>query len=267
MIYEITDQTQQDIKKERSREKAALLFADSTDTSILSCLQNVMGKLYVDDRENPNTAMALIRDFCFLAGKEEEEFLLSLKSCCPGKDFFILVPQRREWEAVIEDCLKDKVKKVTRYEIKKEGDIFDRKRLQEVVESLPGEYELKLIDEKLYRQCKEIFWCKDWVAQYESYELYKEYGLGVAILKGEEIVAGASSYSGYKGGIEIEIDTRQDYRRRGLAYVSGAKLILECLKRGWYPSWDAQNQWSAALAEKLGYHYNHTYTAYEFCAG
>ena len=52
-------------------------------------------------------------------------------------------------------------------------------------------------------------------------------------------------------------------KRKGLAYVCGSKLILECLERGLYPSWDAQNKWSVALAEKLGYHFSHEYTAYE----
>lgn len=87
--------------------------------------------------------------------------------------------------------------------------------------------------------------------------------LGAVILKDGHPVSGASSYSGYQGGIEIEIDTREDYRRKGLATVCGAKLILECLDRGWYPSWDAQNKWSVALAQKLGYHYDREYTAYE----
>ena len=40
-------------------------------------------------------------------------------------------------------------------------------------------------------------------------------------------------------------------------------MILECLSRGLYPSWDAQNLQSVALAEKLGYHYSHTYSAIE----
>jgi hypothetical protein len=30
-----------------------------------------------------------------------------------------------------------------------------------------------------------------------------------------------------------------------------------------HPSWDAYNRWSVALAEKLGYHFDHEYTAYE----
>lgn len=77
------------------------------------------------------------------------------------------------------------------------------------------------------------------------------------------IVSGASSYSAYRGGIEIEIDTKEEYRRRGLALACGAKLILECLDRGLYPSWDAHNRCSAALAEKLGYRLDYAYDAYE----
>ena len=93
--------------------------------------------------------------------------------------------------------------------------------------------------------------------------MYEKYGLGVILLKDGQVVSGASSYSAYKGGIEIEIDTRKDYRRKGLASICGAKLILECLDRGLYPSWDAQNMGSVALAEKLGYHFDHAYDAYE----
>ena len=79
----------------------------------------------------------------------------------------------------------------------------------------------------------------------------------------EEMVAGASSYSYYDGGIEIQIDTREDYRRKGLAYVCASALMLECLKRGLYPGWDAQNLVSAKLAGELGYQYAGEYVAYE----
>ena len=44
----------------------------------------------------------------------------------------------------------------------------------------------------------------------------------MAVLKDGELVAGASSYSTYDKGIEIEIDTREDHRRKGLAYACGA---------------------------------------------
>ena len=66
------------------------------------------------------------------------------------------------------------------------------------------------------------------------------------------MVAGASSYSRYDKGIEIEIDTQEDHRRKGLTYACGAKLIWECLEEGLYPSWDAQNKWSVAIGRKAG---------------
>ena len=76
-------------------------------------------------------------------------------------------------------------------------------------------------------------------------------------------VAGASPYAIYQNGIEIEIDTKPEYRGKGLATVCGAKLILECLERNIYPSWDAHDLRSVHLAEKLGYHLSHPYVTYE----
>ncbi|MDD7444180.1 MAG: GNAT family N-acetyltransferase, partial [Clostridiales bacterium] len=92
---------------------------------------------------------------------------------------------------------------------------------------------------------------------------FSAHGIGCAVLFGDTVVSGASSYSYYSGGIEIEIDTRADFRRRGLALACGARLILECLDRGLYPSWDAQNLGSLSLAKKLGYEFSHEYPAYE----
>lgn len=116
---------------------------------------------------------------------------------------------------------------------------------------------------ELFECCGKQDWSGDLVAQYTDFEQYQRIGLGVVALKDGQPVAGASSYSSYRGGIEIEIDTKEEYRRQGLASACGAKLILECKKRGLYPSWDTQNLWSVALAKKLGYRFDYEYTAYE----
>lgn len=246
----------------KQTEKAAPLFEGWQETMLWSCLQKVMGSIYADSPDAPASAMALLGDFCFFAGKPDQELVLyAAGSCRP--DFVIMVPQNEDWGALIEGCCQERAKKVSRYAIKKEPDIFDQDRLQAAVDQLPPGYELELIDEELFWRCKEIDLCRDWVALYEDYALYRSYGLGVVIRKDGEPVSGASSYSSYLGGIEIQIDTRKDHRRKGLAYICGAKLILECLKRGWYPSWDAQNRESVSLAEKLGYHFDREYTVYE----
>ena len=47
-----------------------------------------------------------------------------------------------------------------------------------------------------------------------------------------------------------------------LAAACGARLILACLDRGLYPSWDAIDLRSVSLAEKLGYHRAEPYPIY-----
>ena len=75
----------------------------------------------------------------------------------------------------------------------------------------------------------------------------------MAALSGGELVGGASSYTCYSGGYELQVETREDMRRRGVALACCARLILTCLDRGLYPSWDAANLESVALARRLGY--------------
>jgi predicted GNAT family acetyltransferase len=85
----------------------------------------------------------------------------------------------------------------------------------------------------------------------------------MVILKDGKFVSGASSYTRYKEGIEIEVDTIESERRKGLATVVCSALILNCLNEGLYPSWDAHNMNSVHLAEKFGYEFDHEYIAYE----
>ena len=94
-------------------------------------------------------------------------------------------------------------------------------------------------DELLFRLLQKGEWSHDLCSQFADYADYERRGIGVAALYQGTPVAGASSYTVYRGGIEIEIDTRVDFRRQGLATACGARLILNCLERGLYPSWDA----------------------------
>ena len=230
------------------------------ETIIWSCVQGIMGEVYTNEAED--AAMAILGDFAFYAGNPSEELIRFKPRDCK-QDFIIMVPQNEEWGRLIEKCYGDKARKVTRYAIKKEADVFDIVKLEQVVSNIPDGYELKMMEESEYYMCRNNGWTRDLVSQYKDYEKYKKLGLGVVVLKDGELVGGASSYSRYDKGIEIEIDTREDHRRKGLAYACGAKLILECRKRDLYPSWDAQNKGSVALAEKLGYHFSHEYAAYE----
>ena len=251
MIYQV----------EPSKEIAAF-FDGWEETMIYSCLQGIMGSLIADNPDKPTAAMACLADFCFLAGKPNEELILSILEIC-DRNYLYIVPQNNEWGRMIKQCYGINAKKQIRYAFKKEPDVFDPAYLKRLADSLPDGYTMRFMDEEWFCKCQQYEWSRDFVFQYENYALYQKYGLGVIALFGEELAAGASSYTSYQNGIEIEIATQKTHRRKGLATACGAKLILECQKRGWYPSWDACNLWSAALAKKLGYHFDYEYIVYE----
>lgn len=241
------------------------LFGNWEESLIWSCLQGIMGIIYTTDPVNPVSAMAILGDFAYYAGEPDRE-LIAFRPAWYDRDSVIMVPQNDVWGMLIRDHYGKNAKCVTRYAIKKETGIFEREKLQEMILKLPQGYLLCPIDKKYYEMCRAEQWSSDFVSHFESYEMFKNLGLGFVAVKDGHIVSGASSYSRYREGIEVEIATREEFRRKGLACVCGAKLILECMDRDLYPSWDARIKWSVALAEKLGYHFSHEYTAYEIQA-
>ena len=232
------------------------LFAGWEETLIYSCLQKVMGNIYVTDTTTPKSAMAYVGCFAFLAGEPDKELVEG-----KPKGFAIVVPQNEEWEKLIEECF-PKAKKVTRYAIKKDTK-FDVEKLKAEVAKLPEGYEISSINSEVYDLCLLDAQTQDFVSSFDSKEAYLELGRGMAIIKDGRVVSGASSYTRYKEGIEIEVDTVMEERRKGLASIACAALILACLEEGLYPSWDAMTMNSVHLSEKLGYEFDHEYTAYE----
>ena len=239
---------------------AAPLFAGWDETMITSCLQGVMGEVYANNAEFPRSAVAILDDFAFFAG-DPDRALVSFKPKSHMKDFILMVPQSLAWDELIREVYGEHCILMTRYAIRKDPSAFDRAYLSSILSACPQEFVLRPIDETIFHQSRETAWMRDWTSAYTDYDEYCRLGMGVVLTKGDEIVAGASAYSRYREGIEIQIDTYEPYRRRGFALICGAKLILDCLEKGLYPSWDAANLASVALAEKLGYHFDREYIA------
>lgn len=235
-------------------------FGGWEETIIWSCLQGVMGEIFVDQAGQPTAALAKLGNhasFGFLAGQPT----LELIEHCRGEDI-ILVPQHDGWTRVIAEHYGEKAHSLTRYATKKEM-YFDLGKLQSYMDDLPSEFSIKPIDESIYRMCLQEDWSRDLVANYKDVEDYLRQGLGFVVCQQDKVVAGASSYSTYLDGIEIEVDTHPEWQRRGLSSAVAAKLILACLAQNRYPSWDAHTDISLNLAEKLGYRFSHEYLAYE----
>lgn len=238
--------------------KVAPLFGDREETMIRSCLDGTMGELITDNAECPTAVLAAVGDFHLFAGRP----CAALVGLLPRRAFTVAIPGNEQWAELIESCLGAAARRVTRYAFRKDT-VFDREHLRRLAALAPQGYEFAEIDEKLYHACLTARWSSDLVSCYSSSAEFAAKGIGVLALSGGVPVAGASSYSSYRGGIEIEVDTEKTHRRRHLATACSARLILACLARGLYPSWDAQNLWSVGLAQKLGYVFSHEYPAYE----
>ncbi|MEG1892232.1 MAG: GNAT family N-acetyltransferase [Clostridia bacterium] len=248
--------------------RVAPLFQNWEETLIWTALEGNMGGIWAADgaEECPRAALCRTFDFAFFAGDAEtpeaETLMRALRTELAG-GYAILTPQNEAWDALIVRVFGAEARPCERYAICKEGDCFDRARLQGFIDALDKELSLAVIDDALYERVMAEDWSRDFCATFGSAEAFAAHGLGVVALCGGELAGGAASYIYYDHGIEIEVDTREDFRRRGIAAACCAKLILLCLERGLYPSWDAANRSSVALAEKLGYREKGAYRSRE----
>lgn len=239
---------------------AAPLFAGWESGILRACLQGVMGAIYAPAGER-GSALASLGDFTFLAGVPRWDLAAFLPPAFRG-EARILVPCGEGWDRCIQTVWGARARPFTRYATKADPAGFDRAHLARVAGGLgPGDVLLP-IDGALYAQCLANSWSRDLVSPFPTAAAYARLGLGMAVVRQGTVVAGASTYARYRAGIEIEVDTRPDCRRQGLAAAASAALILRCLDRGLRPHWDAHTTLSLALAEKLGYRLERGYGAY-----
>lgn len=252
MIYEIP--------KEK-RGLIAPFYEGRTDTMIASCLQGTMGRAWaVLEEGKAVSALIVVGDFFFPAGKPERELAERMEGCM-ASGFALAAPESEGWGELLEEIYAGRCERRTRYALQKSRDGFSREKLEEFARSLPEGFSMEAVDEGWFDRLKEADWSRDFVSQFSDYGQYARRGGGFLAVREEtkEAVSGASSYTVYEGGLEIEVDTREDFRRRGLARACSARLILDCLDRGIFPSWDAANGASLHLAESLGYRFDRKY--------
>ena len=240
--------------------RIASLFAGWEETFVLSFLQGCMGNAWADNAVTPQSAKIVLGDFCLFAGKPDSALVAHLPAGRPVAPL-ILIAREAEWQALFQPAYPNG-QFFTRYAFKKDPSVFRRERLARYAGALPPGYTLCRFGRQLYQTALQQEWSRDFCAQFGSWEQYREHGAGVAALWQGELASGASSYSYYRQGIEIEVDTKEEHRRKGLALACCAQLILDCLDQQRYPSWDAANLSSVHLAQRLGYQIESPYQAF-----
>lgn len=243
-----------------ARSELLPLCAGTHETFVMSCLEGHMGSAYVSDCGMRSVYLS-VGDFGLLFGAADAAFLLEVKEYIGGAQR-LLASDVPEIMALIPRVFWGSCQEIERYAFERCA-AFDLDRLVAYERAIPSEYTLCDMDEHLYQAALEMPWSRDFVSQFDSAQDYVTRGLGVAALCRGELVAGASSYIVWSGGMEIQVDTRADARRRGLALACSARLIARCVQKGKYPDWDAANVASLRLAGKLGYSLKGAYPAFE----
>lgn len=241
-------------------------FTDGWDETVVkTCFAGRIGAVFADDEKNPSSVLLTAGEFVLFAGTPSEEAVSYVPEGYKT-DFAIMTAKGDDgrWYRLIEKVYGRRAEKITRYAIKKDGVAsFNKAKLLAMASSLPDGYRIEPIGRDIYDLCRTDGDFHDLVSQYPTFEEYEKHGLGFMAMYGDEPASGCSSFSDYPGGLEIEIATKESHRRRGLASAVAARFMLECIGRNIYPSWDAGNLSSLALAEKLGYRLERAYTAYE----
>ena len=240
--------------------QAGALFGGRIETPVRAFVQGHMGRAWQSG--DGRCAQIVTGDFCFFAGDADADGARELAGHVPAdhpSDSLLMLAHDAAWDARIADVWGDRARRIRRYRLHADALRADRLPPQDP----PAGYRLAPLDGRLYRAALAQAWSRDFVSLFDGEADFLARGLGVAALCGDELAAAASSYLIYDGGLEIQVQTRDDHQRRGLARCCCAALIAQCLRRGLEPHWDAANGASLRLALCLGYRDGGAYDALE----
>ena len=125
-------------------------------------------------------------------------------------------------------------------------------RLQALRDDLPAGVTVRSLDAELLARCE---WRELVEGAYGSIEAFLEHGIGLCLMRDDEILAEA--YAPFIGGgvAEVGVVTAEAHRGQGLAPIAIAWLAAELDERGlaMYWSCDTDNEASVRVAGKLGF--------------
>lgn len=247
------------------RQTIRSICEESKEALVRGAVEGTVGRVWVPKLENSSYCLILVGDYAYLAGLPPKgSSALDLKSQiyqCAAHAY--LIPQDELWADWLEEEFMGQIRKVSRYALKKEEHHFDTGVLKQYIHSIPKGIHIRQMDSTLYRQAFKQPWSYNLCMNFENEAHFTEKGFGYGAVKGKELIAGCSACGVSEGIVEVQVSTRKDYRRQGLALACSAAFLLECLEKNLIPNWSAVNLQSVGLAEKLGYVYDREYQVYQ----
>ena len=172
----------------------------------------------------------------------------------------LLMPSPPAWAAAAKETFGDRLVTFPRYSF--DAGSLSEAHLSAILDASPHRDRVRRADAALLARPDNYVEFED----FDSADDFLARGVGYTMMEDDRLVGAAYSSLACSRGIEVSLFIDEPYRRRGIATAISAALLLECVRRGLRPNWDAANQESCALAEKLGYTPAGSYDSYYYPA-
>ncbi len=246
-----------------SRGGYAERFGWCRDSMVKSYFDGLMGTGFAERESDAHWAAVRAGDYLFCAGSPvNAEAAAEYIRCEMGSEAVIVPEYAEDWLAALTDSGLA-LTAFTRYHTRLPEGGFDLEALQRAADAVNGCGCMRIVraGEKEYAQLRDCEWENSFVANFGGMEDFLENGFAFCIYVGDELASAASTFGYYSGGYELQIATAPKFRRRGFAMSAAAAFLLECIRRGKTPHWDAAHLGSVRIAQRLGFVPDGEYTA------
>ena len=234
-----------ELNSRAERSALKVYFPQTEDTLVNACLQGHMGRAIMGE----SWALLLVGDFAFAAGTPAIDALDWLDTVKKGQ---LIISGGADWRNLAAAFSYRHPVRAARYAFD-QPERWDRAHLEQMAALTPKGVALQAMDAALFAQCRAEEALCDLCSAFADMDAFAAHGAGMLAVRQGRVLAGASTYAWDDDGIEVEIDTLPAFRRQGLASACGAALILSCIEKGLRVHWDAANETSMRLAQRLGY--------------